>query len=593
MKRLKNLAFLFKRAWKISRTYFLVTAVRSIFTALVSLVNIAGLGFVISALILGEAIETVLKLIIIYLSVNLAISLINQALELWKNNVMRKESNVLQYEYMEDCLNIDYHYVQDGKILNLKQKSMGSQPAFFLDRWGECFKYIIQFIGIIFIFSVLSPIFVVVIIVLSTVLVLLTIYMQKCDYDFNNEKTEDERKLKYLYDVMTGYKYAKEIRINNANEYIKGKYDAVFQMQMQKLKQLLRKKLGVNLLSVFLSIVQTAVMYLYFTYQVSNGQIDIAEYTVLLAATTLFTSILLSFFKNLGFINNNIKAIEFYREYEQTVKNNSITNVSNKLNDVNLNFSNATIKFENVSFIYPNTTEYVLRNINIEITANKKLGIVGLNGSGKTTLIKLLLRIYHPTQGRITLNGVDIADIPYRQYTSRIGVVLQDFSLFAYSLKENIIFDGDFNFEKLHEVIDKSGLTSKVEKLPNGIDTAIYRELDDNGIEFSGGEGQKLAFARALYKNADILILDEPTGALDPIAEYQLFSRLNDVSDNKTTVFISHRLSSTHFCDNIVVLQNGSIIEQGSHVELMNQNGFYADLFNTQARYYKESKVNL
>ena len=252
-----------------------------------------------------------------------------------------------------------------------------------------------------------------------------------------------------------------------------------------------------------------------------------------------------------------------------------------------------TYIIENFSFTYPGRQKAALESLNLSIEAGQFVTICGPSGSGKTTLIKLLLRIYHPTQGRITLNGVDIADIPYRQYTSRIGVVLQDFSLFAYSLKENIIFDGDFNFEKLHEVIDKSGLTSKVEKLPNGIDTAIYRELDDNGIEFSGGEGQKLAFARALYKNADILILDEPTGALDPIAEYQLFSRLNDVSDNKTTVFISHRLSSTHFCDNIVVLQNGSIIEQGSHVELMNQNGFYADLFNTQARYYKESKVNL
>lgn len=591
MKKIKNLIYLFRRAWNISKIYFLVTAVKSIFTALISLANIVGLGFIIDALVSGQSKGNILKLIIIYLSINLGISLANQALQLWQNNVMRKESNVLQYQYMQDCLDIDYHYIQDGKILNLKQKSMTSQPAFFLDLWGQCFKNIIQFIGVISIVSALSPLFIIIIILLSAMLITITAYTKKCDYNFQHEKIDDERKLDYLYDIMTEYKYAKEIRINNASEYIKQKYHFVFEIQIQKLRQLLHKKLGVNLLAVFLSIVQTAAMYLYFTYQVFNSQINISEYTVLLASTTLFTSTLLSAFENFISVNNNIKAIEFHKQYEEIIKFNCITSDSNHINDVKLDFSSATIQFENVSFIYPNAKEYVLKNVNIEIAANKKLGIVGLNGSGKTTLIKLLLRLYHPTQGKIMLNGVDIANIPYKQYISHIGVVLQDFALFAYSLKENIIFNGSFDSERLLEVIDKSDLTSKVEQLSNGVDTSIYRELDDNGIEFSGGEGQKLALARALYKNADILILDEPTSALDPIAEYELFSRFHDISDNRTTIFISHRLSSTHFCDSIVVLQNGSVIEQGTHTELMSRNGFYADLFNRQARYYSGERV--
>lgn len=589
---IKNIIYLFKRAWSVSKGYFVVTVIKSIFTALIPLINITGLGLVIDALISNKTIHDVLALIIIYLSVNLGISLINQVLALWEVNLMRKATDILQCEYVQDCIHIDYHYVQDGRMLNLKQKSMLSQPAFFMQKLGTCFNHIVQFIGILSIFAVLSPSFIILILVISTLLIWLNLFIQKCDFNFNNEKVGEDRKLDYLYNVMTGYKYAKEIRINNANTYIKAKYNLIFQKHIHKLKVLLRKKLGVSLLTVLLSVLQTAIMYLYFTYQVVANQIDISQYTILLSSTTLFTSIVLSFFANLGNIKNSCKAIDFYREYEQIIKDNSTTNDSNRLSEVKTEFSHATIKFEDVSFIYPNANEYVLRGVNIEINPNKKVAIVGLNGSGKTTLIKLLLRLYKPTEGKITLNGIDIAEIPYRQYISHIGIVLQDFSLFAYSLKENIVFDSEYDSDRFFESIEKSGLTNKLQTLPNGMDTSIYRELDDKGIEFSGGEGQKLALARAIYKNADMLILDEPTSALDPIAEYQLFSRLNEISENKTTIFISHRLSSTYFCDNIIVLKDGSVGEQGKHDELMKQNSFYAELYRLQAKYYERNEVN-
>lgn len=587
---MKNIAYLFRRSWAVSKRYFIVTCIKSIFTALIPLVNIAGIGLVINALEAEQSINEILRLIITYLLVNLIISLSSQLLTFFELTLMRKTTNVLQYEYMQDCINIDYHYVQDGKVLNLKQKSMLSQPAFFLPKLGACFNYIVQFIGILSIFALLSPIFIVVIIVISGLIIGLNLFTQKCDFNFNNEKVEDERKLEYLYSVMTGYKYAKEIRINNANTYISNKYSVILEKHVYRLKMLLCKKLEVDLLTVVLSVGQTAIMYIYFTYEVSTNQIDLAQYTVLLSSTMLFTSIVLSFFSTLGAINNTCKTIDFYLEYEQVLRENSITNDSNKRDEVANDFSRAIIKFENVSFIYPNAKDYVLNGIDLEIKPNKKLAIVGLNGSGKTTLIKLLLRLYQPTHGRITLDGIDISDMPYHQYIRHIGIVLQDFFLFAYSLKENIIFNSEYNEERFFTSIEKSGLTNKIRTLPNAIDTSIYRELDDNGIEFSGGEGQKLALARAIYKNADILILDEPTSALDPVAEYQLFSRLNEISDDKTTIFISHRLSSTYFCDNIIVLDNGCIGEQGNHEALMAQDGIYAQLYRAQAKYYERNE---
>ena len=232
-----------------------------------------------------------------------------------------------------------------------------------------------------------------------------------------------------------------------------------------------------------------------------------------------------------------------------------------------------------------------LDGLNLELPKGRIIGLLGPNGSGKTTFIKLLCRLYDPTQGRIPLNDIDIRKIPHDEYTKLIGIVLQDFCLFAYSVRENVVFDGHLDETHLYESIEKSGLSDKIMSLPNGSNTSIYKTLDDEGIEFSGGEGQKLALARAIYKNAGIMILDEPTSALDPLAELALFSRLADIADGRTTLFILHRLSSTKFCDRIIVLSDGKIAEIGSHDTLMEKDGIYADLFHTQAKYYESAEV--
>lgn len=588
---IRNIVFCFKNTWKNSRQYFFATVIKNLFTAIIPLVNIAGLGFTINALVSEEPLASVLKYILGYALIHLAITLATQLLTLWENNAMRKSSNIMQFKYIQDCLDIDYHYVQNGKILNLKQKSMISQPPFFLSHWGNLINYFIQSISVLFIFSVFSPPFTLIIMLLSVLMIMLTIYTQKCDFNFNNSKVEDDRKLDYLYSVMTDYQYAKELRINNAAQFIKNKYIFETKIQIRKLKKLLNKKLGVNSLSIILSIIQTGCMYLYFSHQVFLSQISIAEYSVLISSATLFTSVLLACFSSLGAINSSFKALEFYREYEQVLRENSTLSKSNTLSEINIDFAKANIKFENVSFMYPDATEYVLKNITFDIIAGKKYAIVGLNGSGKTTIIKLILRIYSPTSGKITLNGIDINQIPYRQYISKIACVMQDFALFAYSIKENVIFDGIFDETRFRDCINKSGLKEKISSLPYDINTSLYRELDEEGIEFSGGEGQKLAMARALYKKADIMILDEPTSALDPIAEYELFMRFNDITDNKTTIYISHRLSSTKFCDEIIVIHNNEIAERGNHQMLVENGGLYASLYASQAKYYQENEA--
>ena len=591
MKKIKNLKFLLTRAWKTSKSYCLIMVVATVFRSVLPLINIIGLGTVINALVTGAPYNRVITIIVIYLAVNLGITIIREILGYVETRKMRMISNVAQFEWCRDIVDLNYHYVRDGTIMNLRQKSMLASPTFYLMNIVVFLSHFIQFAGIISIFSLLSPLFILMIAATSAVSIFLVFKTQKNDFEFQNEKVDEDRKIDYLYKVMTGYEYAKEVRINNAENYVAKKYAGILQTQLNKLKALYNKSIKINLVSTIITITQTVIMYFCFSYQVYAKDITIAEYTVLLSTTTLLTAILLNFFENIARLGRVFKAIDFYREYKNLMDTQSGITASNKFEEKEIDFSNAVIKFENVSFTYPNTEKVILKNINFEIKKGEKIGIVGLNGSGKTTFVKLLTRIYDPTEGKITINGVDIKDIAHRQYIKHIGIVLQDFMLFAYSVKENVILDTEYDDLKFMSSINKSGLKAKIESLKNGIDTFVYKTLDENGVEFSGGEGQKLALARAIYKDAETLILDEPTSALDPIAEYELFSKLNDISENKATIFISHRLSSTKFCDKIVVLSDGEIIEYGSHGELIKQNGFYADLFNAQAGYYREKGV--
>lgn len=245
------------------------------------------------------------------------------------------------------------------------------------------------------------------------------------------------------------------------------------------------------------------------------------------------------------------------------------------------------VEFRNVSFRYPNTDTYVLRHVNLKFKVGEKLAVVGMNGSGKTTFIKLMCRLYEPTEGEILLNGVNIKKYDYDEYMSIFSVVFQDFRLFSFSLGQNISASTSYDREKVIECLKKAGFAKRLNSLPNDLDTFLYKDIDADGIEISGGEAQKLALARALYKNTPFIILDEPTAALDPISEYEVYSKFNEIAETKTAIYISHRLASCRFCDKIAVFHEGNIIQIGSHEELLvDSKGKYYELWNAQAQYY-------
>lgn len=247
------------------------------------------------------------------------------------------------------------------------------------------------------------------------------------------------------------------------------------------------------------------------------------------------------------------------------------------------------IEFQDVSFKYTGSDVYALHHINLKFRVGERLAIVGVNGSGKTTFIKLLCRLYDPTEGKILLNGIDIKKYNYNEYMSIFSVVFQDFKLFSFSLGQNVAASINYDKTYVEYCLKEAGFESRLTQMPEGIETCLYKDFDETGIEISGGEAQKISLARALYKDAPIIILDEPTAALDPIAEAEIYSKFNELVGDKTAIYISHRLSSCRFCDEIAVFDHGQIVQRGSHDKLVaDESGKYHELWHAQAQYYNK-----
>lgn len=245
------------------------------------------------------------------------------------------------------------------------------------------------------------------------------------------------------------------------------------------------------------------------------------------------------------------------------------------------------VEFREVSFKYPDTDAYVLKHVNLKFKIGEKLAVVGMNGSGKTTFIKLMCRLYDPTEGEILLNGVNIQKYDYKEYMSIFSVVFQDFRLFSFSLGQNVSASAFYDSEKVKECLKKAGFDERLESMPDDLETFLYKDFDTDGVEISGGEAQKIALARALYKDAPFIILDEPTAALDPLSEYEVYSKFNEIAGGKTAIYISHRLTSCRFCDKIAVFHAGEIVQKGTHEELLaDSKGKYYELWNAQSQYY-------
>lgn len=333
------------------------------------------------------------------------------------------------------------------------------------------------------------------------------------------------------------------------------------------------------------SVIFTGIVYAFVCLKALAGAFGLGSVTQYIAAITKVSGGMSSLVSNIGFMCNNTPFLELTFEYLDVPNNmyqGSLT--VEKRRD-----RKYQVEFRNVSFKYPGSETYALRNVNMKFEIGKRLAVVGMNGSGKTTFIKLLCRLYDPTEGEILLNGIDIRKYNYREYMDIFSVVFQDFKLLSLKLGENVAGKMDYSKERAIDCLGKAGFADRLAQMENGMETYLYKDFNKDGVNVSGGEAQKIAIARALYKDAPFIILDEPTAALDPIAEAEIYSKFDEIASDKTAIYISHRLSSCKFCDEIAVFHDGAVIQQGTHASLVaDTNGKYYELWNAQAQYYTE-----
>ena len=440
----------------------------------------------------------------------------------------------------------------------------------------------ITLLGVAAIIAALSPWIVLTFALLSAGSVWFESRMRKRALSLAQTVILSQRRWTYFSSLFEDTKFAKEIRLNRLTGWLLqkermeiGQCTAAFKAQ----HDLFIRADSLTALSTFL---QQGVSYAYLTGKVLKNAIGVGDFTMYTAAVTAFASALRQVMNSIA----EIRAYDLYYDHLDEFLHVPETLRAGKRLPVPKGVHR--IEFRDVGFRYPCADKWALRHINLTLKPGEKLSVVGENGSGKTTLAKLLCRQYDPTEGSIHLNGTDIRDIDYDEYMALFASVFQDYQLFSMSLRDNLALGRPVSDEEILHALGQVGLSSFVRSLPRGLDTHVDRLFDESGVIPSGGEGQRIALARALIKNAPLVILDEPTAALDPRAEYEIYQGFHLLTQDKTAVYISHRLSSARFCDRIAVLHEGELTEYGTHSELMNKNARYAELYRMQAKFYTD-----
>lgn len=394
------------------------------------------------------------------------------------------------------------------------------------------------------------------------------------------------RKTIYMERTTQDFDCAKDIRLFGMKDWLTDKQKEIHKSQLEKIFHSKNLWIKNTVFSNCFRMVSDAAVYAVLIFCVLRRDMSIGDFTLYLGLTAGFSSALNQLLQTFGNIKKQSLELDDFR---------SFMDLPNEENENYLPLPETEdykFEFRNVSFKYYGSENYALKNINLTLEPHKKLAVVGLNGAGKTTLIKLLLRLYDTDEGEILLNGTNIKRFNREEYFELFSPVFQNVELFAFPYCENVAMkpSAELDREKIQKVSEQAGLSEKLLKMPQGIDTELLKIKSEDGIDFSGGERQKLALARALYKNAPIIVLDEPTAALDALAEYRLYKAFDEIIGNKTAVYISHRLSSTRFCDGIACFNNGEMVEYGTHEELLKKDGVYAEMFRVQSQYYKESE---
>jgi len=412
-------------------------------------------------------------------------------------------------------------------------------------------------------------------------------FFARLEYQLRDQEADASRRMMYYLRKTEDYSLAKDVRLFGMRGWLEDTFNSALSFYRRHVVgRCERRYFWGDLVGLALTFLRNGAAYAYLIALVLDGKLTAAQFLLYFSAAGGFAVWMTGILDGLSALRKQSFDISAYREFMAYEDDFQFDDGNPLAAEIDKPYE---IKLENVSFRYPETETDILSNINLTIAPFEKLAVVGLNGAGKTTLVKLICGFLDPTEGTVLLNGVDIRTYNRRDYYKMFSAVFQEVSLLALSVADNISQTVDnADMARVRACSGKANLTQKIDSLQNGYETRLGREIDEDGVDLSGGEVQKLLLARALYKNAPFIVLDEPTAALDPIAESEMYGKYNELANARTAVYISHRLASTRFCDRVILLDENHIAEEGTHESLLAQNGKYAELFEIQSRYYRE-----
>lgn len=592
----QSISFMIKNAWNFKKSVIFICLLLSVLQILLNLIELFISPMILQKIETSAPISEFLFTIIFFSGSNFLLSALYSYV--WENRSLG-EMDLRQYilnQFHFKSFTTSFPNIHNPAVIKLREHAMtcccngnSSSTEHIWLTLSTLIKNIVGFCIYLSLLSHTNPFLLGIVIITSILQFFATKYINEWEQRHDEEQKQYLTELNYISVKARSNELAKDIRIFHLSDWLMELYYKSLHLYETFITKREKTYLVASVLDVVIAFFRNTLFYFYLLQQVFTQQMTASEFLLYLGAINGFTTWINGILTEFFVLHKECIDIAYLLEY--------------------LNFSEPfqfetgeeippadtfELKLEDVTFRYPQTEEAIFEHLTLTIHAGEKLAIVGLNGAGKTTLIKLLCGFYDPTKGRVLLNGQDIRTFNRKKYYELFSAVFQEFSMPDVTIAEAVAQTAtDIDYTRVKDCLEKAGLTKQIEQFPNGLETHFGREVYLDGILLSGGQTQRLMLARALYKDGPILVLDEPTAALDPIAENDIYLKYNEMTKEKTSIFISHRLASTRFCDRIIFLADGKIAEEGTHETLLAKNGAYANLFEIQSRYYQEESNQL
>lgn len=541
-------------------------------------------------IITGEAgIDRLLRLMLMFMATQAASTMLNAyySSEIWWRYIAARCK--LMSEKNAKVMGIDFQHLENSDVLDCYQKAGNA-----CDGNGNGVEGMMRNIVSFLLSAAVVAVGIAILGTMNIFVVLLMLVICIINFLLNNRTNKNVkkrvwdplapwwRKDHYLLNVTTSFDTAKDIRMFGLQDWLTDKMTELKKERIEAQKSNAKAWLITSWISNILFALSQAAVYAWLIYQTIRGEMTIGNFSLYLGSSMAFYNYITNLLQGITSLLECSRQVDDFRSFMDFCSEDS------DIGEEIPQFESYEFEFRNVSFKYPKAEKYALKNLSLTLKAGERLAVVGLNGAGKSTFIKLLLRLYEPTEGEIFLNGINIRKYSRKSYYTVFAPVFQNVELFAFPLAENVSMATPEAADKVkaEKCLSDAGFGDKLKELPNGVSTEILKIIHDDGVDLSGGEKQKLALARALYKDAPVVVLDEPTAALDALAESRLYNDFDKLIGGKTAVYISHRLSSTQFCSNVAMFKDGEMAEYGTHDELLQKNGAYAEMFRIQAQYY-------